>query len=152
MTIKIDKKGGNWLDLQQSEMCWKASMITWESIWRQVNMNHWTRRSIHQTLHHQIVFRQYNPKKPHHYGILFKSLNDARYPYTYKPVTYASKLKSRQGPYYIKSMIDYVKYRVTKTEKQQNLHGRNISTDRLYASVELSKWLLTRNITTVATV
>ena len=111
--------------------------------------------SLNETLYpmcHQIAFHQYNPKKPHHYGILFKSLNDARYPYTYKPVTYASKLKSRQGPYYIKSMIDYVKYRVTKTEKQQNLHGRNISTNRLYASVELSKWLLTRNITTVATV
>ena len=101
---------------------------------------------------HQIVFRQYNPKKPHHYGILFKCLNDARYPYTYKPVPYASKPKSGQGPYYIKSIIDYVKYLVTKTEEQQNLHGRNISTDCLYTSVELSRWLLTKNITTIGTV
>ena len=103
-------------------------------------------------MRHQIVFHQYNPKKPHQYGILFKSLNDACYPYTYKSVPYASKPKSGQGPYYIKSMIDYVKYLVTKTEEQQNLNGRNKSTDRLYTSVELSKWLLTRNITTVGTV
>ena len=63
-----------------------------------------------------------------------------------------AKPKSGQGPYYIKSTIDYVKYLVTKTEKQQNLHERNISTDCLYTSVELSKWLLTRNITIVGTV
>ena len=34
----------------------------------------------------------------------------------------------------------------------QNLQGQNISTDNLYTSVELLKWLLTRNITTVGTV
>ena len=28
------------------DVCGKASMITWESIWHQVNMNHWTRRCI----------------------------------------------------------------------------------------------------------
>lgn len=32
------------------------------------------------------------------------------------------------------------------------MHGRNISTDRLYTSVPLAKWLLERNITTVGTV
>ena len=101
---------------------------------------------------HQIAFHQYNTKKPHHYGILFKSLNDVHYPYTYKSVPYASKPKIGQGLYYVKSMIDYVKYFITKTEEQQNLHGRNISINRLYTSVELSKWLLTRNITTVGTV
>ena len=40
-------------------------------------------------MRHQIAFRQYNAKKPHHYGTLFMSLNDARYPYTYKSVPYA---------------------------------------------------------------
>ena len=43
--------------------------------------------------------------------------------------------KSGQGPYYIKSTIDYVKYLVTETKEQQNLLGRNISTDPLYTSV-----------------
>ena len=45
-------------------------------------------------MRHQIAFHQYNPKKPYHYGILFKPLNDACYPYTYKSVPYASKPKS----------------------------------------------------------
>ena len=75
-------------------------------------------------MRHQIAFRQCNAKKSHHYGTLFMSLNDARYPYTYKSVPYASKPKSGQGPYYIKSTIDYLKYLVTKTEEQQSLHGR----------------------------
>ena len=111
--------------------------------------------SLDETLYpmrHQIVFRQYNPKQPYHYGILFKSLNDTRYPYTYKSVPYASKPKSGQRPYYIKSTIDYVKYVVTKTEEQQYLYGRNISTNRLYTSVELSKRLLTRKIKYAGTV
>ena len=32
----------------------------------------------------QTVFCRYNPNKPHCYGLLLKSLNDARFPYTYK--------------------------------------------------------------------
>ena len=39
----------------------------------------------------QTAFRQYNPKKPHRYGRLWKSLNDARLPYTYKSVPYVQK-------------------------------------------------------------
>ena len=43
--------------------------------------------SIDETLYpmrHQIAFRQYNSNKPHRYGLLLKSLNDARFPFTYK--------------------------------------------------------------------
>ena len=140
-------------------MCGKASMISWESIWCILSGAYCKvsgeYESLDETLYptcHQIAFRQYNPKEPHHYRILFKTLNDARYPYTYKSVPYASKPKSGQGPYYVKSVIDYAKYLVTKTEEQQNLHGRNRSTNRLHTSVGLAKWLLTRNITTVTTV
>ena len=56
--------------------------------------------SLEKTLYpmrHRIAFRQYNHKKPHHYEILIKSLNDARCPYIYKSVPYVSKPKSRQG-------------------------------------------------------
>ena len=35
-------------------------------------------------MRHQIAFRQYNPSKPHRYGLLLKSLNDAPFPYTCK--------------------------------------------------------------------
>ena len=53
-------------------------------------------------MRHQIAFRQYNLKKPHRYGLLWKSLNDARFPYTYKSVHYAAKLQAGDGPHYIK--------------------------------------------------
>ena len=45
--------------------------------------------SLDETLYlmlYQIVFRQYNPKNLHHYELLFKSLNDVYYPYTYKSI------------------------------------------------------------------
>ena len=35
-------------------------------------------------MRHQIGFRQYNPKKTAKYDIQFKSLNDARFPFTYQ--------------------------------------------------------------------
>ena len=45
----------------------------------------------------QIVFRQDNPNKPHRYGLLLKSLNDARFSDTYKAVQYAAKPKAGNG-------------------------------------------------------
>ena len=42
--------------------------------------------SIDETLYPmrtQVGIKQYNPNKPAKYGLLFKSLNDARFPYTY---------------------------------------------------------------------
>ena len=99
----------------------------------------------------QIAFRQYNPNKPHRYGLLLKSLNDARFPNTYKFVPYAAIPKAGDGPYYLKSTIDYVKYLVTKIEVDQPITGRTISTDRLYTSIESKIWLLDRGIATVRT-
>ena len=61
--------------------------------------------SIDETLYpmrKQIAFRQYNPKKPHRYGRLWKSLNDARLPYTYKSVPYAPK------PHALEIDLDYI--------------------------------------------
>ena len=60
--------------------------------------------TIDETLYpmrHQIAFRQYNPNKPHKYGFLFKSLNEACFPYTFKSVPYAAKPTSGDGPFYI---------------------------------------------------
>ena len=74
-------------------------------------------------MRHQIAFRQYNPKKPHKYGILFKSLNDARFPYTYKSVPYAGKPRRGSGTYYLESTFEYVKYLVQETEKDIDLKG-----------------------------
>ena len=46
-------------------------------------------------------------------------LNDARFPYTYKAVLYAAKLKAGDCPYYLKSTIDYIKYLVTEMVSDQ---------------------------------
>ena len=83
-----------------------------------------------------IAFHQYNSNKPHLYGLLLKTLNDVRFPYTYKAVLYAAKPKAEDGPYYLKSTIDYVRYLVTKLEADQPITGRTVSTDHLYASIE----------------
>ena len=69
---------------------------------------------------HQIAFRQYYPKTPHHYGHLFISSNDAHSPCAYNSVLHTSNPESRNEPCYIKSITDYVKNLVTKTEDQQN--------------------------------
>ena len=107
--------------------------------------------SIDETLYpmrQQIVFQQYNPNKPHRYGLL---LNNARFPYTYKAVQYAAKPKAGDGPYYLKSNIDYIKYLVTKMEADQPITGITISTNCLYTSIESTNWLPDRGIATVAT-
>ena len=49
-------------------------------------------------MRYQIAFRQYYPKKPHHYGHLFKSSNDAHYPWAYNSVLYTSKPESISEP------------------------------------------------------
>ena len=110
--------------------------------------------SIDETLYpmrHQIAFRQYNPNKPHHYGLLLKSLNDATKPFTYKAVPYAGRPADGTGPYYLETTIDYVKYLVCQVSRFVSLVGRNISTDRLYTSIEQAKWLLKKCITSVGT-
>ena len=102
-------------------------------------------------MRHQIALRQYNPNRPHRYGLLVKSLNVARVPFTCKAAPYSGKPKDGNGPYYIDHAENYVKYLVEEFEKEASLLGRNISTDRLYTSISLAKWLLERGITTVGT-
>ena len=53
-----------------------------------------------------------NANKPHRYGLLVKSLNDARVPFTYKATSYSGKSKDGSGPYYIDQTENYVKYLV----------------------------------------
>ena len=100
---------------------------------------------------HEIAFRQYNPKKPHKYGLLLKSINDSRFPFTYKAAPYSGKPENGDGLYYTFAAEDYVKYLVNEVEKDTSLKGCNLSTDRLYTSVPPAKWLLDRNIATVGT-
>ena len=99
----------------------------------------------------QTVFHHYNPNKPHRYGLLLKSLNDARFPYIYKAVPCAAKQKTGDGPYYLKSTIDCIKYLVIAMEAVQHITIRNISTDRLYTSIDSTNWLLDCGVATVWT-
>ena len=102
-------------------------------------------------MRHQTAFRQYNLNKPHNYGLLFNSLNDAMKPFTYKAVPYAGKPADGTGPYYLENTLDYVKYLVHEVSKFVSLVGRNISTDRLYTSITQALWWLKKGITSVGT-
>ena len=85
--------------------------------------------AIDETLYpmrHQIAFCQNNPNKPHKYGALLKSLNDVRFPYTYKALPYAAKPTAGDEPFYISSTADYIKNLVIQTKEQVRLDGRNI--------------------------
>ena len=109
--------------------------------------------SIDETLYamrHQINFRQYNPNKPAKYGLLYKSLNDARFPFTYQVVPYCGKPVDGDGPYYLNATEDYVKCLV-QALPMINMKGRNISIDRLYTSISTANWLLEQDVTTVGT-
>ena len=97
--------------------------------------------SIDETLYPmrtQVGIKQYNSKKTAKYGLLFKSLNDARSPYTYQSLPYAGKPAAGDGPYYLNKTEDYVKKLVEEAQAKLPLQGRNISMDRLYTSISLA--------------
>ena len=100
----------------------------------------------------QVSFKQYNPDKPAKYGVLFKSLNSARYPYTYQTHVYSGKLEEvTNESFYVQGTINYIKYLVEQLQKCHSLKGRNITMDRLFTSFEIADWLSARNITMVGT-
>ena len=99
-------------------------------------------------MRHQINFRQYNPNKPAKYGLLYKSLNDARFRFTYQVVAYCEKLVEGTGPYYFSVTEDYVKHLV-QSVPVSSMKGRNISMEQLYTSILTLNWLLKHNITSV---
>ena len=82
--------------------------------------------------------------------LLYKSLNDARFLFTYQIIPYSGKPVDGDGPYYLKATEDYVK-NLVESIPGRNLKGRNISMDRLYTSIPTTNWLLSREITVVGT-
>ena len=103
----------------------------------------------------RITFKQFNPNKPEKYGLLFKSINACRDPYTFRTAPYVGKSKNHsnqeQCKFFVRGTEDTVKRLVTDLEKHISLSGKNLSYDRLYTSISLAKWLLERNIITVGT-
>lgn len=99
----------------------------------------------------QISFKQFNPSKPAKYGLLFKSINAARYPYSFMMVVYSGKPVGVPSEYYVPGTDEIVKSMVSRLQKATDLRGRNISYDRLYTSIPLAKWLLEQGITSIGT-
>ena len=63
--------------------------------------------AIDETLYamrNRISIKQYNPNKPAKYGLLFISLNDARFPHRYNSLVYAGKPEQGDGPFYIEGI------------------------------------------------
>ena len=85
----------------------------------------------------QISFKQFNPSKPAKYGLLFKSVNAARYPYTFISSPYSGKPTEEGGQHYIQGTEAIVHYLTETLSTNSSLAGRNISFDRLYSSIPL---------------
>ena len=102
-------------------------------------------------MRNQVSFKQFNPSKPSKYGLLFKPINDARYPYTFITAPYSGKPVGDAGEFYISGCDEIVKSLISRLEKSTDLKGRNISFDCLYTSIPQCKWLLERQITSVGT-
>ena len=111
--------------------------------------------SLDETLYpmrNQISFKQYNPNKPAKYGLLFKAINAARYPYTFIASPYCGKPTEDGGKYYVQGTEAIVKQMIERLlENKVPLTGRNISFDRLYTSISIALWLYEKNITCLGT-
>lgn len=72
--------------------------------------------AVDETLHlfHGVIgFKEYNPKKPRRYGLLYRSLCETSVLYTYYILLYARKPEERTGDfskYYVTGTDEYKKY------------------------------------------
>ena len=103
------------------------------------------------TVRNQISLKQYNPNKPAKYGLLCKSLNDARFPHTYNSLVYAGKPEQGDGPFHIEGIETYKNIGRKKQVQSYLRKDEIISMDRLYTSILIANWLLGKNITVVGT-
>ena len=100
-----------------------------------------------------VNFRQYNPRKPAKYGILFRSINAITFRYTHSIIVCAGKPENtKDARFYIPTLLDSVQKLVNNLKKYQEMSGRTIATDQLYTGFPLAEWLLSHNIMTVGTI
>ena len=110
--------------------------------------------TVDETLYpcrNQIGFRQYNKSKPKRYGLLYKSVNAVRIPFTFRTVVYSGK-PEEPGPHYIRGSLPTVKALVSQVQEFVDLSGRVISLDRLYTSIELFEWLQAQDVAAIGTI
>ena len=99
----------------------------------------------------QISLKQFNPRKPAKYGLLFKSVNALRYPYTFISSPYSGKPTEKGGQYYIQGTEAIIHYLIETLSTNSNLAGHNISFGRLDTSIPLAEWFLEKRITCIGT-
>ena len=73
----------------------------------------------------QIIFKQFNPSKPAKYGMLYKSINAFRYPFTFSTAVYPCQSKAEPTSHYTPGTSQTVKYLIQNLECHTNLMGRN---------------------------
>ena len=77
----------------------------------------------------KIGFKQFNSNKPAKYGMLFKSINACRYPYTFRTIVYSGRPKNytetEKCKYYFRGTDSVVKVLVEELEKHVPLAGRS---------------------------
>ena len=86
--------------------------------------------SIDETLYpmrNRVSFKQFNQNKPAKHGLLFKSINGARHPYSFVSAPYCGKPKSELTEEYKQGTFEVTKHMVEKLIKYTSLKGRNIS-------------------------
>ena len=96
-------------------------------------------------------FRQYNPDKPAKYGLLFRSINAVRFPFTYTCLPYSGQPEDISSHLYIKGVDKLVMALLDKLKPHINISGCNISYDNYYTSLSLAIDLLKINVSTIAT-
>ena len=102
-------------------------------------------------MRNRVSLKQFNPSKLVKYGLLFKSINGARYPYSFLSAPYCGKPKSEPTEEYKQGTFEVTKHMAEKLSKYTSLKSQNISFDRLYTSIFLTDWLLAKDITSVGT-
>ena len=110
--------------------------------------------SLHEKLfpmRTHMSFKQYNPNKPAKYGLLYKSVNATRYPYTFIMHPYAGKPKEEATEHCVTGTEPIVRYLMEGMLEHIKLLGCNVSMDRLYTSITLAERFFSKRITKVGT-
>ena len=102
-------------------------------------------------LRNRVSFKQFNLSQLAKYGLLFKSINSARYPYSFLSAPFCGKPKSEPTEECKQGIFEVTKHMVEKISNYTSLKGQNIGFDRLYTSIPLAYWLLVKDITSVGT-
>ena len=84
-------------------------------------------------------------------GTLFRSIEASGYLFSFTATVYAGKQTEDLIMHYARKTEKTVKFMIQLLKSQNDLQGGYLSNDRLFRSVALAKWLLTKSITSAGT-